>query len=71
MCTAEVLSSEGGVEAEEDLDNVDGTIGVFFNCTHLDCLCNDFELSLMLDTNVCLVRTVCGQANSARAKLGD
>ena len=31
----ELLSSEIGMEGEENLDDLDGLVGIFRNCTHL------------------------------------
>lgn len=32
--TAEFLGSKGRMQDNEDLDNLNGTVGAIFNCTH-------------------------------------
>ena len=51
--SAKLLSAEGGVESEEDLDHRDRSISAVFYCTHLDLCFNCFSKVLDFSSVIC------------------
>lgn len=51
--SAKLLSAEGGVESEEDLDHWDRSISAVFYCTHRDLCFNCFSKVLDFNSVIC------------------